>query len=168
MTRRNKAVVVGLFVTAVALTGVVTFWWTRPIEVSGMYFHDLEVSALYSRDYPGEVWWVEAYSDTAIQVRAVIPEGNSPRIAAFVRLLGRKSQRREPPPGYGHLGMSHREFHVLRVLDVRPVTEDDLRRFSGSEEEIGHSLQMLYGPAQPNEAESLASESPAENHRGIH
>lgn len=98
-----------------------------PTYISGVYHCGFEESSFRTQDYPGETWWVESPSIRECAEEAISANAPGYPAWAFVRVLGIRSWRREPP-AYGHLGMYERSLQVLKIIEIRPVTEDDLQQ----------------------------------------
>lgn len=119
----------------VAGLAVVSGCPSTPTKISGVYHYGLEENSLRSQDYPGETWWVESTSIRERMKETIPPDSLGCGAWAFVRVYGVPSCRREFP-AYGHLGLYERSFQVQRIIEIRPVTEQDLRNVGFSAEDI--------------------------------
>jgi uncharacterized protein YceK len=126
-----------LCVMSVVVMGltVVSGCMSIPTDVSGVYHYGFEENSLRSQDYPDETWWVESTAILERMEEAIPPDAFGYGAGAFVRVYGMRSGRREFP-AYGHCGLYDRSFQVLEIIDIRPVTEDDLRSVGFSAEDI--------------------------------
>ncbi|MFN8414108.1 MAG: hypothetical protein U0Z26_17140 [Anaerolineales bacterium] len=140
-TSQPIATTILLSPTVVPTSSVFVGRFTSAFEVSVFYPCNLKVDEEYVKGfgYRSLGYWIKALPESGFYEQfepflsqAILATGNErPEVTVFVRFVGVLSPTKsnlEKGSGYGHMGMYTNEVTAIKVLEMKPLSDDQCQK----------------------------------------